>query len=58
MIRRFEIEVSEGTLRVVRKALAAVRVVDERFSTEELLCIKDCIVIFDKHLGDEDDCNS
>lgn len=55
----FEVEMSRATLRLLRKALACVRVSDERFTTDELLHIKHFILTIDKQLeGEKDECNS
>ena len=52
-MRIFEVEMSVATLRLLRRVMACVPV--ERFSVDELLVIKETIVMFDNALGEENE---
>ena len=52
-MRTFEVEMSVRTLRLFRRVLASVPVVE--FTTDELLVIKETIVMFDSALGEDNE---
>lgn len=51
----FVIEVSEGVLRTIRKAITCVKVSDERFTQDELIVLRDVLVVINEDLEEDNE---